>query len=243
MSAVGWPLVEIASQLLEGDERDAVLGDLEEANESSWRGLLGIFDLFLRRQAILWKNSKPWLAGFGIAVPCSYLLMHVSVSVTCTYCRLIYHKVFPGHAPTGHEGYFLLLCHIALLIVWSWTSGFIVGSVSRRTLWTSAALCATACVYSLGTSCIDISRLYFFLFLIPALWGVRHGLRVDRIGLSRSFVLAASVTALMIAAWSSNALWILNWALIWPVWYLVAMAIRAGKEDRVQTGLRIDPAT
>jgi hypothetical protein len=66
--------------------------------------------------------------------------MHVSVSVTCTYQRLVNHKVYAGNWPTGHEGFPLLLCHIFLLIAWSWSAGYIVGSVSRRTLWASAAL-------------------------------------------------------------------------------------------------------
>jgi len=45
-----------------------------------------------------------------------------------------------------------------------------------------------------------------------------------RIKLGLAFVLAATVTLLMISAWNSNALWILNWALVWPAWYLVATA-------------------
>ena len=37
MTAVAWPLVELASRLLEPDEREAVLGDLLEAEETAWQ--------------------------------------------------------------------------------------------------------------------------------------------------------------------------------------------------------------
>jgi hypothetical protein len=29
---------------------------------------------------------------------------------------------------------------------------------------------------------------------------------------------------LMIAAWSNHGMWVFNWALIWPVWRMVATA-------------------
>ena len=233
MTMIGWPLVEIASRLLQRDEREAVLGDLAEANQGAWRGLLDVLGLFFRQQAALWKDGRPWLAGFGVAVPCTYLLMHVCISVNCTFERLVYHKSLWGHQwPTGNEGYPLLLCHILLLIAWSWTGGFVVGSISRRTLWVSAALCAASCVYCLTVLCISSpSRFCIFLFLPPAILGVRHGLRIARIPFAAAVALATCVTALMISAWTNQALWILNWALIWPVWYLVATAARSRRES------------
>jgi hypothetical protein len=235
MSTIGWPLVEIASRLLESDEREAVLGDLAEANESAWPGALGVLGLFLRRQVVVWKDWRPWFAGFGVALPCSYLLVYVSMSVSCTFQRLVLHKAFSGHdAPTGHEGYALLLCHIFLLLAWSWTAGFVVGSVSRKGLWVSAALCASSCFYFVCSIWFDTaSRPSVFLFLLPAIVGVHHGLRLGRIALGWALLLAISVTALMISAWSNQALWILNWALIWPVWYLVASARKPERTRRI----------
>ena len=38
MTGVGWRCVEAAASLLEEREREAVLGDLAEAEESVWRG-------------------------------------------------------------------------------------------------------------------------------------------------------------------------------------------------------------
>lgn len=227
MTMIGWPLVELASRLLQPEEREAVLGDLAEVDESAWRGLLDVLGLFFRRQASLWKDARPWLAGFGVALPATFLLMNVSISVTCTYQRLVFHKTLWGHWPTGNEGYPLLLCHIFLLIAWSWTSGFVVGSISRGTVWVSAALCAASSVFCITVLCIaSPSFLCIFLFLPPAAVGALHGLRMARIPAEPAFALALCVTALMISAWTNQALWILNWALVCPAWYLVAISAR-----------------
>jgi hypothetical protein len=225
MNTIGWPLLEFTSRLLDHEEREVVLGDLLETNQNAWRGMLDIFGLAFRRQADLWRDYRPWLAGLAVAFPSSYLLMTASLSVSLTYQRLINHKVFAGHWPTGHEGFLLLLCHIFLLIAWSWSSGCLVGSVSRRTVWVSAALSALP---SLCFLCIALPKLCLFLFLPPAIFGVRWGWQRARISFRAASVLALTMTVLMISAWSNNALWILNWALLFPAWYLVAEAWRSG---------------
>lgn len=115
MNGIVWTLTGLVATLLDQDERDAVLGDLLETHESPLRGFLGVLGLVSRRQAALWKSPRPWLAGFAVALPCSYLLMHVSLSVTCTYERLVNHRLYTWWH-TGHEGFPLLLCHILLLI-------------------------------------------------------------------------------------------------------------------------------
>jgi hypothetical protein len=225
MNSAGWPLVQLAAQLLEPDEREAVLGDLAEEKESTWRGLLDIVGLFFRREAQLQNDPKPWLVGFGLALPCVYLLMIVSVSVSCTYQRLFNHRVFTGHFPTGHEGYFLFFCHIFLLIAWSWVGGYVVGSMSRRTLWWSAILSMLACAYCLATFCLDgVPRTCNLLFVLPAILGAYQGMRHLRITQNAAALLALTMAIVMIAAWTSSALWIFNWALLCPSWYLVATA-------------------
>jgi hypothetical protein len=241
MTAIGWPLVELASRLLDRDEREAVVGDLLEANESTCQALLNVFGLVLRRQALLWKQFSPWLAAFCVALPSSYLLTYVSLSVGCTYQRLVYHRFDPCW-PTGHEGFLLLLCHIILLIAWSWAGGFVVGAVSRRTPWVGAAFCVFPCVFYLAAFPFEfLPKLCPFLFLLPAILGVRHRLRNPRISLNSAFLLAVTTTALMIFAWSSDALWILNWVLIWPVWYLVATARKSGQEGHTESWRMDDP--
>ena len=75
MTGIGWSFVETVSRLLERDEREAVQGDLAEAKGSAWSGLLDVVGLVIRRQVHLWKNWRPWLAAFGLALPATLLLM------------------------------------------------------------------------------------------------------------------------------------------------------------------------
>ena len=227
MNGIAWKLIGLIAGVLERDEREAVLGDLVEGDEGGWRGLGDVFGLVFRRQGALWRSPRPWLAGFVVALPCSYLLMHVSISVSCTYERLVNHRTYACWH-TGHEGFPLLLCHVLLLITWSWAGGFIVGSVSRRTLWMSAALSVvptTFCWCWWGP--MIPSRMCLFLFILPAIVGVQRGLRSDRLSFRTTMILAATITVLMISAWSNQALWVLNWALVLPAWYLAAAAWRS----------------
>jgi hypothetical protein len=225
MTTFGWSLVELSARLLERNEREFVLGDLAEDRESVWCGLFEVLGLFLRRHMLLWRDARPWIAGFLVAWPASHLLTHVSISVTSTYERLFNHRFFPH---TGHEGLFLWTCHILLLVAWSWAAGYVVGSMSRGTVWVSAALGIAACNYTLGTMCVDwVPKLCLFLFVPPAVVGMWHGMRQTvRITQNVAAILAIGITVLMTVAWLSHALWILNWALIWPAWYLVAIASR-----------------
>jgi hypothetical protein len=80
MTGVGWRLIDAVALLLERDEREAVLGDLVEAGESAWHGLLDVLGLVIRRQAVLWRSWRPWLAAFALALPGSLLLMGFSPS-------------------------------------------------------------------------------------------------------------------------------------------------------------------
>jgi hypothetical protein len=229
MNTSVWPLVELSTRLLDPKEREVVLGDLVETDETTWRGLLDVFGLVLRRQAGLWRHLRPWFAGFVVALPSSYLLMIASFSVRCTYQRLVNHRVFVGRWPTGHEGFPLLLCHMLLLLAWSWTAGYVVGSVSRRTLWASVVLAALP---SLLFLCMSGLWLCYFLFLPPAILGVRRGWQGSRIPFHLASVLALTMTVLMISAWSHEALWTANWVLVGPAWYLVAAAWQSGPNDR-----------
>ncbi|MEO8128259.1 MAG: hypothetical protein ABJF23_13995 [Bryobacteraceae bacterium] len=219
MSNIGGPLLEFVSHLLQRDEREVVLGDLSEAGESAWSGLSAVIGLIVRREAALWKNWRPWLAAFGIALPGSLVLMGLSIAVSRSYRQFL----DPG------PGFSLLLCNVLLLAGWSWTGGFVVGSVSRRTLWISAALCFAPCVFCLSRFRVEsLSRFCLLVFLLPAVWGVYRGLQIARIRLGAAVILAVGVTVLTIPAWSSGGPWIPNWALSWPAWYLVATARRSG---------------
>jgi hypothetical protein len=221
-----WPLVEFAARPLHPDERDAVLGDSLEAGDSPGKALAGVLGLVVRRQLQRWRSWRPWFATFLLALPASNLLVYVSISVACTFGRLMGMKV--GHwAPTGHEGFLMLLCHIFLLITWSWTSGFAVGSLSPLTLCSTLTVCCVNFLpYGMHLRNEPISPYYSLLFVAPAIWGVLRGKRTRRLSPRTALLLAAIMTVLTAAAWLNGALWIFNWLLLCPAWYLVATAHR-----------------
>jgi hypothetical protein len=225
-----WLLVEFAATPLAQEERDAVIGDSLEAGDSLWKALAGVLGLVLRRQLLRWKSWRPWFATFLLALPACYLLTHVSFSVVCTYERLMGMKV--AHwAPTGHEGFLMLLCHIFLLITWSWTSGFAVGSLSPRTLCSTIAVSGvTFLPYGMHLRFDSISAYYSLLFVVPAIWGILRGKRTHRLSLRTALLLAITMTVLTASAWIDNALWVFNWLLLCPAWYLVATARRSGSD-------------
>jgi hypothetical protein len=225
MTRAAWSLVETAAQLLERDEREVVLGDLLEAGESAWRGLTGVAGLVVRRQAGLWRSWRPWVAAFGLALPGSLLLMGSSLSVSWKVQRLM------GTSGVIEDaGFLAILCNALLLIGWAWTSGFVVGSLSQRTVWVSFAACCSPCLFCLARFReTSLSRVCLLLFLVPAIWGVWQGLRSTRIKLGFAVVLAVAITALMIPTWHGRWAWIFNWVLIWPAWYIVATAQRTSE--------------
>jgi hypothetical protein len=218
-------LVDLVSRLLPPEEREVVQGDLLEGGESAWQSVIAVVGLVLRREAALWRNWRPWLAAFGLAVPSSFLLMGFSLAVSRAYQQLIGGPILHATGVAVRPGLALFLCNVLLLAAWSWTGGFVVGSVSRRTVWVSAALSFAPCVFCLERFRVEsLSRLCLLLFLPVALWGARRGLQVARIKRSSAIALAIAITALTIPTWSSGGAWIPNWALSWPAWFLVATA-------------------
>jgi hypothetical protein len=215
-----WQWAERTAELLERDECEAVLGDLQEAGESAWNALLDIVGLLARRRVALWKDWRPWLASFGLALPASLLLMGFSLAVSHSYQRLT--DATPG------LDVLRLLCNVLLLIAWSWTGGYVMGSLSRRTVRVSAALACAPCLFCLarfrGES---LSRFCLMLFLLPAIWGVIRGLRIAHIRPGAACALAMAITLLTLPTWTRPGAWVANWALSWPALYLVAVAWRA----------------
>jgi hypothetical protein len=215
-----WSFLEAASQLLPLDEREAVLGDLTEAEESPRQMLVEVLGLVVRRHLALWKSWQPWLAAFGLVLPSSFLLMAMSVSLSSTFQRMHWQMV------TEHDAVLNLMAVVFLLISWSWAAGFVVSFISRRTLWVSGIACLMPCLFCLARFRMEtLPRFSLFLFILPAAFGVWHGMRIVRIRRSFATVMAVAVTMLMILTWNRE-FWLPNVALLWPIWYIAAMALR-----------------
>jgi hypothetical protein len=216
-------LLDLTARLLSRDEREAAVGDLVEAGESGWSSLRSILGLVIRRQALLWRSWPPWLAAFGIALPGSFLLMGHSLAVSWSVQRL-------AQSPLNQAGASIwpLLGKLFLLVAWSWTAGFVVGSISRPTLWASIAFSCAPCFFCLARFReSSLPGICLLLFLAPAALGLRQGLRLTRIKATPAFVLAAAITLTMILL-PGGSLWSLKALLIWPSWHIAASALKKG---------------
>lgn len=207
-------LVEMATVFLAQRDRDAVLGDLAETGASGWSALGSVLGLVVRQQMELWRAWQPWLAS-GVAFAGSLLLLGVSYGLS----------VDSRHLLRGERGYGGVVCETLLMLSWAWTSGFVAGSLSRKTRWVSGILCAIPCL-----SCVlrfqdtSLSRLCVLLFLLPAVVGAVQGVRRARLFHTTALTMAIAMTALMLV-W--GGMYMRNWFLFLPAWWLVAHAERS----------------
>jgi hypothetical protein len=233
--SVAWFLPERVSRFLEPAEREAVMGDLKEAGEGPWQTLAEIAGLVLRRQAGHWRNWRPWIAAFGVSVPTSFMLMGDSVMLCSGWVKL------SGASAAGQPfaaEIEILVVQALLLAGWSWTCGFLVGSISRRTVWFSIIAYGSPCLFCLSRFRIEaLSRLSLLLFVVPLVSGLWQGLKGRRAGPRFAVAAGAIITALAIVTQvgvpggAVNASrWIGLLVQTWPSWYLAAASLKAAKD-------------
>lgn len=190
MKPAGWWLADLTSQLLDPQERAAVRGDLTEARVSGGRALLEVLGLVVRRHVALWAEWRPWVALLTIVVPIGIMLSHATRWWADAYAfdTLIY----LGYPPWGRdlpELVWSATISAAALAGWSWTSGYVLAALSRRTAWHSCAVFAVIVFLgTLGTATIAransdafaghvvgvvFPRLSRFIFVVlPVVWGI-----------------------------------------------------------------------
>jgi hypothetical protein len=217
MQGAAWRCIEAAAGVLAPLEREVVLGDLAETDRGAWRGLCDVLGLAARRQLALWWNWRPWAASLGLALPASLFLMGCSLAASAAVARLL------GEPAPAHL-LWIPLSRLFLVVFWAWTAGFVVGAVSRGTLWASVLACCAPCLYCLlKWPGHGFSGAQLLIFVLPGLWGVWRGRRDLRLSLPWAFFLA--VTAALVPVMWSNGGWYGCW-LLWPGWYLAATARR-----------------
>lgn len=151
----GW--VDTLSRMLDPDEREVVRGDLAESGETGAQALLDVLGLVVRRQTDLWKDWRPWLALVGLVVPLGILLSLVSrhtADGSAIYIWLYANNwdwAFLGNAAFRHDfprfGAGIFMSYLTLSC-WSWTSGFVLGSLSRRAIQVNGALFCLMLVFA-----------------------------------------------------------------------------------------------
>jgi len=139
MMRFGWWLLNVLARGIEPSERDVVLGDLAESDEGIAAGIRDLLGLIIRRQAALWTSWRPWLVLFGIGclagVPLSRIAFRLDVDIGQQLMAYHRHGVRFETGLTAGQDLACLLCLAGALLGWSWTCGFVLGSLSGRAAW------------------------------------------------------------------------------------------------------------
>jgi hypothetical protein len=217
MNRISWWLVDTVSGILEPDERNTVLRNFAECGVTRGHPLGQLLGLIMRREAILWKDWHPWLAFIWVGGLVGWRLSRFSFSLSrllslylLTYSRF---GVRYDDGLTVSQDLVMFACQSLALILYSWSAGFVLGSLSRRTIWMSGALFYLSGL--LPGNAMPMTLLPAFrwlpllphtvLFLLPSIWGLRRGLRVNVLGLRRTILLAATISAITaLATWTGG---------------------------------------
>jgi hypothetical protein len=206
-------LLSILAHALEPSERHAVLGDLAESGEGIFPALRDLLGLIIRRQAALWTTWQPWLALLGVGVVAGISLSRIAGGFTGgVFQQWRTYEKYGVHYATGvtpRQDFAFLACLAAGLIVWSWTSGFLLQSLSGRAAW------LTWLVFCLAT--LDLH-----LFLFPALCGAFLATRRRVLPIRYAYILInLSIVLQVLAMWMTG-----DWrATAQQIWLILCLSI------------------
>ena len=224
-----WWLIDILSRMLDADERQVVRGDLAESGQSVVRAIWDVSDLVVRRQIGLWTLWQPWLALLGIAclagVPLSRIAFRLNVDLGLQLMAYYTYGVHFGTLLTPQQDMAWLLCLAIALLLWSWTCGFVLGSLSGRAVWLTWSVFYITVLDSASVGFILSGNMILrdpqplrllmaatlplnpaiFLFSLSALWGAFMGLRRRTLRLRAAYVMVSAITIFTIlVTWMSG---------------------------------------
>jgi hypothetical protein len=211
-----WQLTEAAAATLHPRERDALLGDLEESKADGPAALLDVLGLVGRRQLEHWHSWRPWIAGFGIAVPCAFAAMGASLALSRDTSTL---ATAPAASFTAAVG---IVLRGATLLLWAWSSGRSLGLLSRKTIGVSAILTLLPAAFCISRYRDAVLPFTSLLLLFPAmLIGMRHSLRSHAPTQTAVLTLASLLSAGLAIAGGTSIWWSL------PAWTTALSARRS----------------
>lgn len=205
MNRVCWRLADLASQLLERDERDVVCGDLSEARATGPQALREVVGLVWRRQLLLWTEWRPWVALATLGVPLGLLLG--ATAAVWTYTDAIYAWLYvdnwtwayiqsPGSRLELERHVVSFAFRVAALTSASWASGFVIAIFSRHAFWVTGGLFCLAVLGAFAVTMPTVAEQHAAVFavtfyrvvlpplaatmliLIPSIWGMRSAFRL-----------------------------------------------------------------
>jgi hypothetical protein len=213
--------VEALAWCLDAAERDVVLGDLRESSASPWTAAADVAGLVARRQVAAWGHPSAWAALLTIALPIGWILSHESrwvahgVALDTRLYVVNWTSAYLNSPGSRSNLLHLALDHVAdilALIGWSWTAGFVLGVISRRTLIvTGVAFCLVVGLGTAGTHSVAshdgvLAHLYGVVFprlvrlgavVVPAVlgaWASCRGAALSRPRAALGVVLLSALT-------------------------------------------------
>lgn len=229
MTRMCWWLVDILSRVLDANEREAVCGDLAESGKSASAAMRDVLDLVLHRQMGLWREWQPWLALLGIAclagVQLSGIVFRLNTDLGQQLMAYHIYGVHFGTLLTPQQDIAFLMCLAVAIMVWSWTCGFVLGSLSGRALWLTWCVFYFIVLDSRWVRFVLSGNIILrdpqslrllmavtlplspatFLFSVSAVWGAFLGFRRRVLPLRSAYVLVSAITILMIlTTWMSG---------------------------------------
>jgi len=240
MTGIAWRLADFASRLLEPGERDAVLGDLAESRTTGTPAFWHVLGLVVRRQAALWMDWRPWVALIAVAGPAATMISLSSLRVWGTYDLYFwigrnYADLDPAILQETHltlaNGILLMLRSSIVLACLAFTTGFLVGALSKRAPWISGGVFCAILLFG-GVQFATVPRVLQALMVVLALLGMRFGLHPLKRPLGRSLLWAAAIVTAVVGQqswlwWPVRSPWRLEMISLtryWPLVYLIAAA-------------------
>jgi hypothetical protein len=238
MNRICWWLAAVISGLLDPDERNAVHGDLIESGEDGAKALHDMFGLVVRRQLALWKNWQPWLALLGVAgisaVVLSATAFNLRVGIDHRLLRYLRSGIYYDESGiTVRQEVVFMICLSIAFFAWTWTSGFVLATLSRRAVWLTGLMFYVVVLSSflarlVVAGAVGADRpivgdrpypipVVFLAFLIPFtpskllfllafVWGARNGLRKRALALG-----PAAGWALFVVIATALVMWTGGW--------------------------------
>lgn len=227
MNQICWWLLKNISRVLPREDQDAVQGDIAELGLGSSQALYEVLGVVARQQTAPWLGDwRPWLALFGLAGLVGSRLTRISFWIGTLPAMPLYFRwkygVHYGNGLSAREEAVVFLCQSLALISWSWTAGFALGLLSRRTLYINGSLFYFVCLLFWPPRVLTIgeasgrSPLIFFgivlpiilqtvLFFLPSLWGLQRAARREMLTIPQtSLLLAATIMLTALAVWTEG---------------------------------------
>jgi hypothetical protein len=232
---IWWSLANLSCALLEAQEREVVrgdLGDLAESGISGARAFREVAGLVARRQAAAWLDWRPWFMLAAVVLPIGLLLSHASrwwgitaALKAATYWSLgdIAYLANPGWRQELMRAMVTAGVAWLALIGWSWTSGFVLGRLSREALWSTLTLFAlivfagtfgtvptaqrhvmTSPLQFQAIALVAPALLRTFLVMLPAILGAFRGAR--RTALPLTPILVGALLLVVLTSMASRGL-------------------------------------